>query len=105
MVRRNSIEFKMSTIAKLVEICASEFKTTPVAMQSKTRKQNVVFARHIAMYIMRNKYKMTYYSICFIFNRTHATAIHAIENVENMVATDKFFREKFESILEQENNG
>lgn len=103
MVKEKLIDFKMDNIHRLSEICADEFKTTPIEMQSKTRLQNVVFARHVAMHILRHKYRMSYYFIGFTFNRTHATVINAVKSVDNMLVTDRHFRERFQIILEKEN--
>jgi chromosomal replication initiator protein len=103
MVKEKLIDFKMDSVYRLSKICGDEFKTNPIEMQSKTRVQHVVFARHIAMHILRNKYRMSYYFIGFTFNRTHATVINAVKSVDNMLATDRYFREKFQIISEKEN--
>jgi chromosomal replication initiator protein len=88
----------MNNVYRLVKICAEEFNTDPMKMQGKTRRQNVVFARHTAMSIMRHDLHLTYYEIGFMFNREHSSVIYAVKSVDTMRETDKYFTKRFESV-------
>lgn len=91
----------MNNVYRLVRICAEEFNTDPMKMQGKTRRQNVVFARHTAMSIMRHDLHLTYYEIGFMFNRAHSSVIHAVKSVDVMRGTDKGFTKRFDAVWEK----
>ena len=61
---------------------------------NKTRKREYVDARQQAMYFMRSL-KMSYASIGKLFNRNHATVMHAIKTVNNLLVTDFEYRIRF----------
>lgn len=88
----------MNNVYRLVKICAGEFNTDPIKMQSKTRRQNTVLARHTAMSILRNDLHLSYYEIGFMFNRNHSSVIYAVKSVDTMRETDKGFVRRFESV-------
>jgi chromosomal replication initiator protein len=60
---------------------------------SKSKKREIVQARQLAMYFAR---KLTELSLDVIGNqcgrRNHATVVHAIKTIENLLDTDKQFR-------------
>ena len=73
---------------------------TGVNIQARTRLREVVQARQIAMYILKNK---TNLSLSMIGNKCggkdHATVLHACKAVENAMKYDKAFREQYGRIL------
>jgi chromosomal replication initiator protein len=91
----------MNNVYRLVKICAEEFNTDPMKMQGKTRRQNVVFARHTAMSIMRNDLNLSYYEIGFMFNRNHSTVIHAVKSVNTMREVNKGFIRRFDAVYDK----
>ena len=71
-----------------------DYFSVPVSvMLSKTRKGNVVAARHISMFLSR---KHTHESLAVIGskcgNKDHATVLHACKSVKNSYETDRRFR-------------
>jgi chromosomal replication initiator protein len=66
----------------LREVCAY-FGTTPKKVKSKPRIMALILPRHIAIYLIR---KYTIYTLTWIgsyFNRTHATVMNAIKQINN----------------------
>lgn len=77
---------KIHYIQKIV----SEFLDVPVIkMKSASRKHEVVFARHVAMYLIRNNTNYKLKDIGFEFGwRDHTTVINAVEMVKQHIDTD-----------------
>jgi chromosomal replication initiator protein len=72
----------------------------PEKILSDTRKENIVRARHIAMWICRYYTKASLQSIASCFNcKRHATVIHAAKQTENMFFTEKNLKEDLKSII------
>lgn len=66
---------------------------------SQSRKQPIVQARQIAMYLASKHTKMSYARIGVIIgNRNHATVLHSCRTVEDCIHIDKAFKAKVEEI-------
>lgn len=62
-------------------------------MRSNTRKRPIVEARQIAMYLIRKHTDEIFSNIGKMFGgRNHATALHACDTVQDLIDTNKFFK-------------
>lgn len=62
-------------------------------MRSKTRKRPVVEARQIAMYLIRKHTDEIFSNIGKMFvGRDHSTVIYACQTVQDLIDTNKFFK-------------
>lgn len=95
-VRNTSREISIEYIQKVV--CA--FFNIPVEMiNSKTRKREIVQARQLSMYFSKKHTKSSLASIgLHCGNKDHATVLHACRTVNNLVETDKEFRQFVEEL-------
>lgn len=70
------------------------------SLQVKSRKRHLVFPRQLNMYFLE---KHTNYSLAMIgsiFNRDHATVLHAKKTIQNLIDTDKRIRNQYHLIEE-----
>jgi chromosomal replication initiator protein len=66
----------------IIDVVAGEFSLTPVDLCGASRRQTTVFARGIAMTLMRSLTKFSLASIGKTFgDRDHSTAMHSIQNI------------------------
>ena len=69
------------------------------AIQSKSRKREIVQARQITMYFAKQLTKNSLSSIgAQIGGKDHATVLHACKTVKNLIETDKKFNKQVEEI-------
>ncbi len=68
---------------------------------SSSRRQPLVLARQIAMYLCRRMTKSSFPEIGAAFGKTHATALHAHRCIEKRSARDKQINQAVERILRQ----
>lgn len=54
-----------------------------------TRKRDIVERRQVAIYILRNHTELSLSKIGGIFKKDHATALHAIRTIKNLIEVDK----------------
>lgn len=96
------IEHKVITCENIIQIVQSTFGIDNKTFNSKTRKREVVFARQAAMHLCK---KYTTQSVSrigtIVGGRDHATVLHAIKSVDDLLETDSDFREKYESVEAQ----
>ena len=78
------------------------FKITPEIIVSKTRKREIVQARQITMYLVRNLTKASLSSIgSQMGGKDHATVLHACSTVSDLIDTDRNIR-RYVSDLERQ---
>ncbi len=93
-VKSNTREITVEYIQKVV---CGYFNISVETMLSKSRKVNVVTARHISMYLSRKLTKEPLVSIgqkCG--KKDHATVLHACKVVSNIMDVDKSFKKDLE---------
>lgn len=81
------------------EIVASQWFTTVEEMHTKKKNRDVVDARNIVMWYAVVRRGYTFNAAGKIFNRDHVTAINGVRTVNNLIETDRNFRERFEATL------
>jgi chromosomal replication initiator protein len=93
------------SIDKIKNTVCSYFGLPIDAIQSKTRKREIVQARQIAMYFSRI---MTKHALALIGSeiggKDHATVLHACKTVEDLSDTDKSFKQHIIEIEKRINN-
>jgi len=82
------------TIDKVQKVVCDYFNTTRDDLLSKTRKRQIVQARQIAMYMSRTLINCSLSTIgAEIGGKDHATVLHACSTVNDLMATDKTFKQ------------
>jgi chromosomal replication initiator protein len=79
---RKKREVTMEEIRKLV---CKYYKLSKEDILSRSRKRTIARPRQIAMYLARKHTDFSLQAIGRAFNRYHATTLHAIEAVENLL--------------------
>ena len=87
------------TITYIINVVCEEMGTSQADFFTSTRKRNVVQARQLSMYFAK---KYTKASLNIIGEqcggKDHATVIHSLKTVANLLETDKQFREVADKI-------
>lgn len=87
------------TVDFIIETVCKHFGLDISAIQTKSRKHDVVLARQIAMFLAKD---YTDYSVArigkLIGNRDHATVLHAYKTIKEQEEVNKSFHEELEEI-------
>ena len=84
---------KEITIDYIQKTVCDYYKIPLDQIQGKTRKREIVQARQVSMYFSKNLTKASLASIgSHIGGKDHATVLHACKTVNNLIDTDKHFR-------------
>lgn len=85
------LEPAVDTRRHIIDIVCKKLNLTFAEINTKSRNRSLVIARQISMYIMlKNNYSLS--EAGSIFNKDHATALHARNAVSNLIETDKNYR-------------
>lgn len=96
IVKSTKREVSIDYIQKVV----CDYFSIPVdSLKSKTRKREIVQARQVAMFFAKNFTKNSLAVIgSIIGGKDHATVLHACRTVQNLMETDKKFKQYVEEI-------
>ena len=90
-IKNTTREVSIDYIQKVV---CDYFDLSIDILKSKTRKRNIVQARQLAMYFSKQLTKSSLANIgARCGGKDHATVLHACKTVNNLVDTDKDFRQ------------
>jgi chromosomal replication initiator protein len=96
LVKNSKKEISIDYIQKVV---CDYFNIEIDQLQTKTRKREIVQARQIAMYFSKSLTKSSLANIgTQIGGKDHATVLHACKTVNNLMETDKQFKQYVEDI-------
>lgn len=83
----------------ILQVCAVHFNIPAQEVISKGRRAEMVNARQIAMYLIRELTDHSYPEIgSFFSNRDHTTVMHAVNKVENTLKVDNEFAQHIREI-------
>ena len=96
LIKSTKREISIDYIQKVV----CNFYNIPLdLLQSKTRKREIVQARQVAMFFSKSLTKSSLATIgSQIGGKDHATVLHACKTVNNLIETDKRFRQQVDEI-------
>ena len=87
------------TIDDILQTVCTHFEVSAAAVNSKSRKRNLVMPRQVSMYLAQKYTKIGSARIGkFIGGRDHSTVIHSCAQVEQRMKTDANFRDEVQSI-------
>ena len=70
-------------VEKIIEYIAKEFELQPSVLKSKNRKEEIVTARDVTMYVIKEVTDLTLAQIGKYFDRNHSSVLQAIREAEN----------------------
>ncbi len=97
--RAVKIDDKPLTIDDILETVCKHFNVTLTAVNSRSRKQDLVMARQLSMYLAQKYTKMPASRIGkLVGGRDHSTVIHSCTRIQERIQTDSMFSSEVTSI-------
>ncbi len=85
----------------IIAVTAESFGFHPDDLTSKSRKQPLVTARQIAMYLCRELTDDSLVQIGTRFNRDHSTVLHSIDKIKLLLASDRTVFDKVNDLSQR----
>ena len=93
---------KATTPKDILKNTASFYGVSLDDLKSRSRKNEIVKPRQIAMYLMRSEIKSSFPSIgSWLGGRDHTTAMHAYEKISKEIENDKIIEQEVHLIIER----
>ena len=97
--RAVKIDDKPLTVDDIIETVCNHFKVSSSAINSRSRKHDLVVARQVSMYLAQKYTKMTASRIGkLVGGRDHSTVIHSCSQIEQRMKVDHDFMDEIQSI-------
>jgi chromosomal replication initiator protein len=85
-----------------LSVIANTYSITTIDILGNSRNQKYVLPRHIAMYILKTKYNLTYQKIGSILNgRDHTTIMNGCKKIEDEIQQSEQLKMAVETILKK----
>ncbi|MDR2867250.1 MAG: chromosomal replication initiator protein DnaA [Acholeplasmatales bacterium] len=98
-------DISQSSYSKIISIVADYYHLTSDDLISKSRKEAIVWPRHVAMYLIKKEHSITYTKIGEIFGgKDHSTVLSAIEKIDWEIKKNETFRKTLAIISKKINN-
>jgi chromosomal replication initiation ATPase DnaA len=101
--RRNEpILTKEEKMLDLFEKVCKKYEQDPkyILANNKNRHRDFVELRQVSMFLFKRKLKYSLFTYGDFFEKDHATVIHSIKQVTNLLQTDPEFQERTSEIFE-----
>ncbi len=99
MEQNIKFEQKKVTVQKIQDVVSNFFNVKKDLIQSASRKREIVQARQVTMYFIKQHTELSLSQIgSHVGNRNHATVLHGFNTVKNLSEVDRGFRSDIESI-------
>ena len=92
------------TVDRIISLVSKRLSIPVGDIRSKQRTANVVNARHVSIYMIRQLTDVTFNTIGEIFGRDHSTIMAAFRRVESMMTTDPEFAALVNGMMEEIRN-
>ena len=93
-VKVQTLETPQETIDRIINDVSQRSGIKKEKIFSRNRGKEIVAARFACMYLLRKEAFMTFAAIGRLFGRDHATAMHALRTVENLLYTNDYLMVK-----------
>ena len=83
--RQKAMKEKINYVENIIKEICKYYSLTTEQIKGKSRKREIVKARFISIYIIKNETDFTLSAIRRIFNRDHSTILHSIKIINNTI--------------------
>lgn len=91
-----------ATPEEVVGLVARHFEISLDDLASPSRKREIVQARQVAMFLLRNELDLSYANVGAMFGgRDHATVMHSVEKVQGLLQSDDVIQNAVENLRSQ----
>lgn len=73
---------------KVIQVVCNHYNIDRSDLKGRCRQKELVHARHVIFYLLRNHASMTLKSAGALFNRDHTTVIHGVQKLHDLMDTE-----------------
>lgn len=97
-IKDKKVIYRSDDFHNLLRSVANIFQISIEELSSSVRKKEFALARHVAMYILKEKKQISVMKIAELFERDHSSVIYAIARIKKQVESDEDMRNKIQAV-------
>lgn len=100
-IKDKKVIYRSLEFQKLLGIVANAFQVSIEELSSSVRKKEFAFARHVAMYVLKEKKHVGIMKIAELFERDHSSVIYAVARIKKELESDSEMGTKIRTVLKE----
>ncbi len=92
------MKFNNDKVNQVINIVSKEFNVNVSAFSSKSKKRDHVYFRFFVFYFLHKYMNMSMTAIGVLADKKHCTVISGLKNHQNLIETDRIYRERFKFV-------
>lgn len=98
-IKDKKVVYRSDEFKKLLESVAHAFQISVEELSSSVRKKEFAFARHVAMYILKEEKDISVMKIAELFERDHSSVVYAIARIKKHLESDIDMKNKIQALV------
>lgn len=87
-IKDKKVIYRSEEFHRLLGSVAALFHISVDELSSSVRKKEFALARHVAIYVLKEKKQLSVMKIAELFERDHSSVVYAISRIKKMIETD-----------------
>lgn len=96
-IKDNKVIYRSDEFHNLLNTVATAFQISIEELTSSVRKKEFALARHVAMYVLKEKKGLGIMKIAELFEKDHSSVVYAITRITKQLETDLEMKNKIQS--------
>jgi len=95
---------RLPTPEMVIDVVCSYYKLKPIHLKQANRTEHISKARHILMFVLREKLGLNYETVARVIKRKdHTTIIHGVSKIKQIIIHDQYVRNDIVAICQNLN--
>lgn len=100
-IKDKNIVYRSEEFHRLLSKVAHTFEVSVEELTSSVRKKEFALARHVAMYILKEKKNVNVMKVAELFERDHSSVIYAVARIKKQIDSDLEMKNKILLLLNE----
>ena len=98
-IKDKKVVYRSDEFKKLLNSVAHAFQISTEELSSSVRKKEFAFARHVAMYILKEEKDVSVMKIAELFERDHSSVVYAVTRIKKQLESDLEMKNKIQALV------
>lgn len=98
-IKDKKVIYRSEEFHSVLSSVAHAFQVSVEELSSSVRKKEFAFARHVAMYVLKEKKNVNVMKVAELFDRDHSSVVYAVARIKKQIESDMDMKNKIQALL------
>lgn len=98
-IKDKKVVYRSDEFHSVLSSVAHAFQVSVEELSSSVRKKEFAFARHVAMYVLKEKKNVNVMKVAELFDRDHSSVVYAVARIKKQIESDMDMKSKIQALL------